>query len=146
MVANDFAVPDGTRHASIEQTQRYLNVTDEELRRGLEVSWNNEGRPLRAVSAGPPPPRLRRSAEASCEGTLRTEIQAQAIISKPTWLGRILRRRGATTSTNGSTRPVELHGNPERLTNDFELTLDSGPQQRIAGVIGERLAAGELDQ
>ena len=34
-------------HASIQQTQRYLNVTDEELRRGLEVSW---GRPLRAVS------------------------------------------------------------------------------------------------
>ena len=34
-------------HASIQQTQRYLNVTDEELRKGLEVSW---GRPLRAVS------------------------------------------------------------------------------------------------
>lgn len=34
-------------HASIQQTQRYLNVTDEELRRGLEVSWNNKGRPLR---------------------------------------------------------------------------------------------------
>jgi site-specific recombinase XerD len=29
-------------HASIQQTQRYLNVTDEELRRGLEVSWNNQ--------------------------------------------------------------------------------------------------------
>ena len=28
-------------HASIQHTQRYLNVTDEELRRGLEVSWNN---------------------------------------------------------------------------------------------------------
>jgi hypothetical protein len=41
-------------HASIQQTQRYLNITDEELRRGLEVSWNNwnnKGRPLRAVSA-----------------------------------------------------------------------------------------------
>jgi len=37
-------------HASIQQTQRYLNVTDEELRRGLEVSWINQGRPLRAVS------------------------------------------------------------------------------------------------
>jgi integrase len=37
-------------HASIQQTQRYLNVTDEELRRGLEVSWRNEGRPLRAAS------------------------------------------------------------------------------------------------
>jgi hypothetical protein len=37
--------------ASIQQTQRYLNVTDEELRRGLEVSWNNKGRALRAVSA-----------------------------------------------------------------------------------------------
>ena len=34
-------------HASIQQTQRYLNVTDEELRRGLEVSW---GRQLRVVS------------------------------------------------------------------------------------------------
>jgi integrase len=38
------------RHASIQQTQRYLNVTDEELRKGLEVSWINQGRPLRAVS------------------------------------------------------------------------------------------------
>jgi hypothetical protein len=37
-------------HASIQQTQRYLNVTDEELRRGLEVSWNNKGRPLHLVS------------------------------------------------------------------------------------------------
>ena len=26
-------------HASLQQTQRYLNVTDEELRKGLEVSW-----------------------------------------------------------------------------------------------------------
>ena len=39
-------------HASIQQTQRYLNVTDEELRRGLEVSWKNQGRPLRLASAG----------------------------------------------------------------------------------------------
>ena len=39
-------------HASIQQTQRYLNVTDEELRRGLEVSWNNKGRPLRLASGG----------------------------------------------------------------------------------------------
>jgi site-specific recombinase XerD len=38
-------------HASIQQTQRYLNVTDEELRRGLEVSWINQGKPLRAWSA-----------------------------------------------------------------------------------------------
>ncbi len=37
-------------HASIQQTQRYLNVTDEELRRGLEVSWNNKRRPLRLAS------------------------------------------------------------------------------------------------
>jgi integrase len=34
-------------HASIQQTQRYLNVTDEELRKALEVRW---GRQLRAVS------------------------------------------------------------------------------------------------
>jgi integrase len=38
-------------HASIQQTQRYLNATDEELRRGMEVSWQNQGRPLRSVSA-----------------------------------------------------------------------------------------------
>jgi integrase len=42
-------------HASIQQTQRYLKVTDEELRRGpdyrLEVSWKNKGRPLRLASA-----------------------------------------------------------------------------------------------
>src|ERR1700704_4021869 len=37
-------------HASIQQTQRYLNVTDEELRRGLEVSWKNQGRPLRLAT------------------------------------------------------------------------------------------------
>ena len=37
-------------HASIQQTQRYLNVTDEELRRGPEVSWNNKGRPLRLAA------------------------------------------------------------------------------------------------
>ena len=37
-------------HASIMQTQRCLNITDEELRRGLEVSWNNKGRPLRLAS------------------------------------------------------------------------------------------------
>jgi len=37
-------------HASIMQTPRYLNITDEELRRGLEVSWNNKGRPLRLAS------------------------------------------------------------------------------------------------
>ena len=39
-------------HANIQQTQRYLNVTDEELRRGLEVSWNNKGRPLRLAWGG----------------------------------------------------------------------------------------------
>ena len=37
-------------HATIQQTQRYLNVTDEELRKGLEVSWKNQGRPLRLAS------------------------------------------------------------------------------------------------
>jgi hypothetical protein len=37
-------------HTSIQQTQRYLNVTDEGPRRGLEVSWNNKGRPLRLAS------------------------------------------------------------------------------------------------
>jgi hypothetical protein len=37
-------------HGSIQQTQRYLSVTDEELRRGLEVSWNNKGRPLRLAA------------------------------------------------------------------------------------------------
>jgi integrase len=39
-------------HASIQQTQRYLNVTDEELRRGLEVSWKSKGRLLQLASAG----------------------------------------------------------------------------------------------
>jgi len=33
-----------------QQTQRYLNVTDEELRRGLEISWKR--RTLRAVGGG----------------------------------------------------------------------------------------------
>lgn len=37
-------------HASIQQTQRCWNVTDEELRKGLEVSRINQGRPLRALS------------------------------------------------------------------------------------------------
>ena len=35
-------------HASVEQTQRYLNVTDEELRKGLQVSWRQ--RRLRLAS------------------------------------------------------------------------------------------------
>jgi site-specific recombinase XerD len=26
-------------HAGMQQTQHYLNVTDEKLRKGLEVSW-----------------------------------------------------------------------------------------------------------
>lgn len=43
----DVLTNERVRHASIQQTQRYLNVTDEELRKGLEVSW---GRQLRAVS------------------------------------------------------------------------------------------------
>ena len=34
----------------MQQTQRYLNVTDEELRKGLEVSWNNSGRLLRLAT------------------------------------------------------------------------------------------------
>jgi integrase len=37
-------------HASVQQTQRYLNVTDEELRKGLEISWKR--RMLKAVSGG----------------------------------------------------------------------------------------------
>ena len=37
-------------HASIQQTQRYLNVTDDELRKGLEVSWKR--RTLKAVAGG----------------------------------------------------------------------------------------------
>jgi integrase/recombinase XerD len=37
-------------HASVQQTQRYLNVTDEELRKGLEVSWKR--RMLKAVVGG----------------------------------------------------------------------------------------------
>lgn len=37
-------------HASVQQTQRYLNVTDEELRKGLEISWRR--RALKAVSGG----------------------------------------------------------------------------------------------
>ena len=36
-------------HASVQQTQRYLNVTDEELRKGLEVSWQRN-RAIRLVS------------------------------------------------------------------------------------------------
>jgi len=38
-------------HSSLQQTQRYLNVTDEELRKGLEVSWRR-GRALRLVAGG----------------------------------------------------------------------------------------------
>ena len=38
-------------HASVQQTQRYLNVTDEELRKGLEVSWTRR-RTLRLAARG----------------------------------------------------------------------------------------------
>jgi len=37
-------------HASVRQTQRYLNVTNEELRKGMEISWKR--RRLRAVAGG----------------------------------------------------------------------------------------------
>jgi site-specific recombinase XerD len=37
-------------HASFQQTQRDLNVTDEELRRRLEIGSKNHGRPLRLAS------------------------------------------------------------------------------------------------
>jgi integrase len=37
-------------HASVQQTQRYLNVTDDEMRKGLEVSWKR--RTLKAVAGG----------------------------------------------------------------------------------------------
>ncbi|MPY88901.1 MAG: tyrosine-type recombinase/integrase [Luteitalea sp.] len=37
-------------HASVQQTQRYLNVTDEQLRKGLEVSWKR--RTFKAVVGG----------------------------------------------------------------------------------------------
>lgn len=36
-------------HASLTQTERYLNVTDEELRTGLEASWKMKKRRLRVV-------------------------------------------------------------------------------------------------
>ena len=36
-------------HATLTQTQRYLNVTDEELRKGLEASWKMKKRRLRMV-------------------------------------------------------------------------------------------------
>jgi integrase len=41
-------------HASVQQTQRYLNMTDEELRRGLEVSWTRR-RALRLITNGKNP-------------------------------------------------------------------------------------------
>jgi hypothetical protein len=44
------------RDASVTQTQRYLNVTDEELRKGLEVSWTRR-RALRLVTNGQHPVR-----------------------------------------------------------------------------------------
>jgi len=37
-------------HASVQQTQRYLNVTDEELRKGLENSWKR--RTLKMAAGG----------------------------------------------------------------------------------------------
>jgi hypothetical protein len=37
-------------HASLTQTQRYLNLTDEELRRAMEVSWDRKRR-LRLLTA-----------------------------------------------------------------------------------------------
>ena len=33
----------GLAHASVQQSQRYLNVTEEELRKGLEVGWKRSG-------------------------------------------------------------------------------------------------------
>ncbi|MCC7009480.1 MAG: hypothetical protein IT184_11750 [Acidobacteria bacterium] len=38
------------RHASVQQTQRHLDVTDEELRNDPEVNWKR--RTLEAVAGG----------------------------------------------------------------------------------------------
>jgi hypothetical protein len=67
-------------HGSVQQTQRYLNVTDEELRRGLEVSWRR-ARALRlvenrAISAHDCPQSVTTGPEAWCAqhtGSRRTE-------------------------------------------------------------------------
>lgn len=37
-------------HASVQQTQRYLNVTDEELRRALQAGWHKKKERLRLVA------------------------------------------------------------------------------------------------
>ncbi len=37
-------------HSSLQQTQHYLNVTDDELRKGLKVSWEKKKR-LQLVAA-----------------------------------------------------------------------------------------------
>jgi integrase len=42
-------------HSSVQQTQRYLNVTDDELRKGLAASWNLAGRPLQLAATGTEP-------------------------------------------------------------------------------------------
>jgi hypothetical protein len=30
-------------HSTLQQTQRYLNVTDEEMRKGMQISWTSVG-------------------------------------------------------------------------------------------------------
>jgi hypothetical protein len=46
-------------HADIKQTQRYLNITDEELRKAMTGVWERR-RQLQAVSQQAPSPRLTR--------------------------------------------------------------------------------------
>ena len=47
-------------HADMKQTQRYLNITDEELRKAMTGVWERR-RQLKAVGQYPAPPRLRRA-------------------------------------------------------------------------------------
>ena len=97
-------------HASVQQTQRYLNVTDEELRKGLEVSWrrrtlkDGRGRPecvtkchtcvTRSPFSGSPPRSNGRSRQ-------RAKVQSQQRLAAARRLARPAGLEPATPGLEG---------------------------------------------
>jgi integrase len=99
-------------HASVQQTQRYLNVTDEELRRGLELSWR-KSRGLKLVGGSEPPrdcPQIVTSAGKSGRDTTADRLQIEAhdetasLVTTDTSeeTGEVVRPRGFEPLTFGS--------------------------------------------
>jgi hypothetical protein len=134
-------------HASVQQTQRYLNVTDEELRRGLEVSWR-KSRGLKLVSGGDRPrdcPQIVTSAAGSGSEAAADQAQIDArdetasLVTTNTSVGtgEVVRPRGFEPLTFGSggQRSIQLsYGRVRDVTTDKVRTAVNSGLARPAGL------------